>query len=213
MFDHSDFKSIISHETQKKIITYVDLLKSYNETTNIYSKTSYDKLPYHIYDSIQLAKQIQTSPFTIDMGSGSGLPGIIVAICNPNPAVCIESKLKKRAFLTQAKNALELSNLTIYEGDVQSYAKTHSGPKITSITAKAFAKPPLLVKYLSMFKKHQISTDVKCWVPISSDQLLLFKSDIPCITKVLADQEYHYMMLSLSDLKIYKAYLKNQYNL
>ena len=47
------------------------------------------------------------------MGSGSGLPGIIVAICDPNPVVCIESKLKKRAFLTQAKNALELSNLTM----------------------------------------------------------------------------------------------------
>ena len=45
----------------KKVDHYVQLLKEYNETTNIYSKKSYDVLDYHISDSLNLAKFIDHS--------------------------------------------------------------------------------------------------------------------------------------------------------
>ena len=52
----------------EKIKQYIDLLKEYNETTNIYSKKSYDILDYHIADSLNLAEFIKDSVFMLIWG-------------------------------------------------------------------------------------------------------------------------------------------------
>ena len=98
-----------------------------------------------------------------------GFAGIILAISSTADVICIESKEKKRQFLEYAKEALDLNNLHVFDGDVQSFTK-NSRAKITSFSAKAFAKPPKLLMYLSMFRPHQYRTNSVCYVPISERQ-------------------------------------------
>ena len=49
---------MLDSRVHEKVQQYIDLLKEYNETTNIYSKKSYDILDYHIADSLNLAELI-----------------------------------------------------------------------------------------------------------------------------------------------------------
>ena len=70
-------------DQKKTIKAYITLLKEYNQTTNIYSKTAYNKLEFLIEDCNQLAKLItNTNQHVLDIGSGSGLPSVIIAIVN-----------------------------------------------------------------------------------------------------------------------------------
>ena len=55
---------------------YIDLLKTHNETTNLYAKSAYDQLPFHVRDCQALASLIgDKDGYDIwDLGSGSGFP-------------------------------------------------------------------------------------------------------------------------------------------
>ena len=198
----------------EKIGLFKDHLFEYNEATNIYSKKSYDSLDMHIQDSLNLAELTSESAFHVDMGSGSGLPGVIMAIASKAQVVCIESKQKKRLFLHYVKEALDLTNLTIFDGDVQLFTKLHCGPKITSFSAKAFAKPPKLLMYLSMFKKHQYLKASSCWVPISQKQSEVLKNYDEVISMTTSGgHEFLYFKIQMAKFQSYKADLKSQYNL
>lgn len=124
----------------KQINTYIRLLKEENEKVNLYSKSSYERLDYHISDCLQLARMVSRETGTvIDMGSGSGLPSIILAIACPTMTVtAIESKRKKTRFLELVKERLELNNYTVVTSDIHQYIREYS-PTPSVITAKAFA--------------------------------------------------------------------------
>ena len=64
---------------------YVDELLRYNEHTNVYSKTAYAHLPFHVHDSITLGLVIAEASGSgvLDLGSGSGLPSLLIACVNP----------------------------------------------------------------------------------------------------------------------------------
>ena len=126
--------------------------------------------------------------------------------------ICVESKLKKRSFLNVVKEALNLNNLTVFDGDVQLFTKSYSGAKITSFSAKAFAKPPKLLMYLSMFRPHQYSPSAICWVPISERQSLILK-DYDEVIKVQNTDKYYYFKIQMNSFQSYKVDLKKKYNL
>lgn len=97
---------------------YISLLLAYNERTNVYSKSAYEKLPFHVWDSITLARLLapavadgkERGPASsgmagdasgiLDLGSGSGLPSVILACVHPDvPIFAVESKSRKTRFL------------------------------------------------------------------------------------------------------------------
>lgn len=101
---------------RERVASYVNFLLTYNERTNVYSKSAYDKLPFHVQDSITLAFEIgrdltngrenrksdvrAEGGGVLDMGSGSGLPSVILACVYPDvPVYAIESKSRKTRFL------------------------------------------------------------------------------------------------------------------
>lgn len=205
---------MLDSSTLHQLEVYKRCLFEYNEVTNIYSKKSYDLLDTHILDSYNLSQLIAGSSIHVDLGSGSGLPGVIIAIATASQVICIESKKKKRIFLEYLKHALDLTNLTIFDGDLQLFSKIHRRPKITSFSAKAFAKPPKLLIYLSMFKKAQVSNDAICWVPISEAQAKILQKfdEIVSVTSP-AGKEFLYFKIQMATFQSYKADLKNQYSL
>jgi 16S rRNA (guanine527-N7)-methyltransferase len=103
---------------EKQISSYKSLLVSWNRTHNLVSKNQVTKLEEHISDSLSI------SPFlgenVIDLGSGGGLPGIPLAISNPNKKFfLVESNTKKSAFLLNVSTKLQLSNVTVYNQRIE----------------------------------------------------------------------------------------------
>lgn len=133
-------KHTISEKQKKDIETYISLLKTYNETTNIYSKSAYDKLEFHINDCINIAELCENKEQLItDLGSGSGLPSIILAIFCPLSSIqAVESKNRKTKFLEIVKKELNLINLEIITQNIHEWIH-HSKPQADIITSKAFA--------------------------------------------------------------------------
>ena len=181
----------------EKIKQFKSLLYEYNESTNIYSKKSYDMLDHHIQDSLNLSEIIQPSRVHVDLGSGSGLPGVIIAIATSSQVICVESKQKKRLFLNYVKEALDLSNLEVFDGDVQ-----------------LFAKPPKLLSYLSLFKKHQYLRSAICWVPISEAQSNILKQfDDVILVSTRHKIKFEYFRIQMAKFQSYRAALKSEYTL
>jgi len=151
----------------EQLDAYVALLKSYNQTTNIYSAKAYDHLPFHIRNCEILSELIGPGPVQIvDMGSGSGLPAIELSICLPQAKVmAVESKTRKTRFLDAVKQTLKLDNLTVMNADIMSLIRNQTvQPDI--ITAKAFA--PYL-KVISIGKK-LARRGTRLLIPISQAQ-------------------------------------------
>ena len=102
-------------EAKARVEAYVRELLRYNERTNIYSKSAYQHLPFHVQDSVVLAEHLASQQPSgggggvLDLGSGSGLPSVVLACVMPDrPVFAIESKSRKTRFLTQVARKLEL---------------------------------------------------------------------------------------------------------
>lgn len=172
--------------TQQKLDHYVILLKAYNETTNIYAKSAYEKLPFHIADSEFLAAHLpSTARHVVDCGSGSGLPAIPIAILRPDLKItAIESKSRKTRFLLQAKQELDLTNLTIITGDVNEHL-----PRIQPdiLTAKAFAPMDKLLHILKRTKLKKVTL----FIPISQAQKASLQGTYPKLNVTFHQNDHH----------------------
>lgn len=103
---------------------FVDLLVEESAHQNLVSATSMSQIwARHIVDSAQLLPFGMSSPGTwIDIGTGAGFPGIVIAILTERPVVLIEPRRKRAAFLQQAATALGLGDrVTVVGARVQSY--------------------------------------------------------------------------------------------
>lgn len=96
----------VSRETRDRLTLYADLLKKWNPAINLVSRTTLPDLwTRHFADSAQLLEIADTpSGLWVDLGSGGGFPGMIVAIlaAEKTPAlrvICVESDQRKATFL------------------------------------------------------------------------------------------------------------------
>jgi len=94
----------VSRETQEKLDCYVQLLIKWQARINlISSKTLPEVWHRHILDSAQLVSYLPKTPSVIlDMGSGAGLPGVILAILTSHQMHLVESDSRKIAFMRTA---------------------------------------------------------------------------------------------------------------
>jgi len=172
----SEFENLlIPSHLQDSINTYVQLLKTYNTHTNIYSEKAYDRLPFHIQDSMTLAGLITNTHKTVlDIGSGCGFPAVLIALTNPlNTVIAVESKSRKTAFLNQIVASLKLNNLTIIQKDIHEFIREKQVlPHV--LTAKAFGS---IDKIMGIAKKINRS-GMEIFVPISAAQSEYIKDNI-----------------------------------
>lgn len=110
----------VPFETMEALGRYVALLHQWNGTINLIGKaTLHDVWGRHIWDSYQLVKLIPPKAKTlVDLGSGGGLPGLVIAIACPKLAVTlVERDIRKAAFLREAARSLGLANVTVKNED------------------------------------------------------------------------------------------------
>ena len=119
------------------LLRYLDLMKKWNQTYNLTAIRDESSLvPYHLLDSLSVMPSL-TFGSLADVGSGAGLPGIPLAICDPGRAVTlIEASGKKTAFLTQTKLELRLDNVAIANSRVEDH---RAGTGYSCVISRAFA--------------------------------------------------------------------------
>ena len=107
------------NKVKNLISKYLNFLFKWHDMSNIVSSSDSDYvIKREIYDSYQLNKYLTGNSFT-DIGSGGGIPGIIISILNPDKKVIlIDRKSTFIDFLTLAKAELSLKNIEVIHGDV-----------------------------------------------------------------------------------------------
>ena len=140
----------VSRETIRKLENFVDLLTQWNQKMNLISKNSLsDVWTRHVLDSIQLSSYFSDKDnLIIDIGSGSGFPGIVSAIVlqekNPQAkVVLVESITKKTLYLNSVSAELGLKNVTVINDRVENTVFKNADV----ITARAVASLDVLLKY------------------------------------------------------------------
>ncbi len=118
-------------ENKEKLAQYAQLILKWNKTYNLTAlKNLNDIYVQHIYDSlaviepieVYLKKQVINRPVLFDVGSGAGLPGVIVSIMCPQiNVVCIDSVGKKIAFIKHVASSLQLKNLNAQHQRIESW--------------------------------------------------------------------------------------------
>ena len=124
-----------------KLLQYLDLLQKWNRVYNLTSvRDPAEMFTHHLLDSLTviapLLRQTGGQSFRLlDVGSGAGLPGVVIAVCCPQAGVdCVDTVAKKAAFIQQAAATLQLPNLRGLHARVESLA----GP-YDVISSRAFA--------------------------------------------------------------------------
>jgi 16S rRNA (guanine527-N7)-methyltransferase len=93
----------VSRETFEKLLIYKNLLFKWQKAINLVSRETLDDFwNRHILDSLQLLKYIDGKRI-LDIGSGAGFPGMVIAICGNFDVTCIDSNGKKIIFLEEVK--------------------------------------------------------------------------------------------------------------
>ncbi|MFO1387439.1 MAG: 16S rRNA (guanine(527)-N(7))-methyltransferase RsmG [Chitinivorax sp.] len=127
----------IAEPVQRKLLDYILLLDKWNK---VYSLTAVREpermIGLHLLDCLAMLPYVKASRL-LDVGSGGGMPGIILAICHPEWQVTmIDSNSKKTGFLQQAAISLQLGNVTVVTSRVEQYQPAQPFDVITS---RAFA--------------------------------------------------------------------------
>ena len=136
-----------------KFEEYENMLRQWAQRMNLVApSTLVDIKTRHFADSAQLANVLPRDVNVIDLGSGAGFPGVVLAILGWN-VTCIESIGKKVAFLSAVKEKLGLENLTIFHGRVEDYVRglPAKNDKIV-FTARAFASLTKIMDYVAKTK-------------------------------------------------------------
>ena len=127
-----------------KLVEYMELLREWNKTHNLTAVDDLEEmLSVHIFDSASIKPYVKGSRL-LDVGSGAGLPGMILAILSPALEVTsVESRNKKAQFQMYVANKLNLKNFKVEIVRIEDFNPVD---KFAMIVARAFSSLETLVK-------------------------------------------------------------------
>jgi len=134
---------------KERLNKYKQLLVEKNQNLNLVSKKQEKNLDYHIRECLSAAPLLRET--IIDLGSGGGLPGILLSIESPNKKIfLVEASQKKASFLLHTKNLLELKNLEVINKRGESL-DPEEFPQPLDIITRAFGEAKLTIEITRKF--------------------------------------------------------------
>jgi len=132
----------VSRETESRLDRYLDLLGQWQTKTNLVAPSTLPHLwTRHVADSLQLLNLAPTAKTWVDLGSGGGFPGIVLACAlaeNPGSVVhLVERNSKKAAFLREALRITSAPGI-VHATGIEDIVDSIQGP-IDCVTARALA--------------------------------------------------------------------------
>ena len=145
----------VAEPQQRQLLSYMTLIQKWNKVYNLTAlRQAQEILTHHLLDSLSAVSPLlghiaktkgdaNAGIELLDVGSGGGLPGVVIAICCPNIRVtCVDTVSKKAAFVQQVAASLRLSNLRGVHARVESL----TGP-YDVVCSRAFASLPDFVSW------------------------------------------------------------------
>jgi 16S rRNA (guanine527-N7)-methyltransferase len=149
-----DLALVLDDAQVNRLLDYLDLMQKWTKVYNLTAvRDPSEMLTHHLLDSLAvvapLRKQLADRALPavvpsvdaaavfrlLDVGSGAGLPGIVIAICCPDIAVhCVDTVAKKAAFIQQVAASLRLPNLRGLHARVESLTESYD-----VVSSRAFA--------------------------------------------------------------------------
>lgn len=142
----------VSRESRERLRTYVDLLLSWQRRFNLIGPSTADQVwDRHIADSLQIIPLLPAGTKTIaELGSGAGIPGLVIAIAAELEAHLYESNGKKAAFLREAARQTR-TRAHIHMARLETLKSQIDVPVVDCVVARALAPLPLLLDYAEPF--------------------------------------------------------------
>jgi len=133
----------LTDSTCDRLLGFLDLLEKWNRAYNLTSvRNRGEMLHRHLLDSISLAPFIRADE-VLDVGSGGGLPGVVMALLYPHRHfTLLDANQKKSRFLTQCRIELTLENMAIVADRAENYRPP---APLAQITSRAFTALPTMI--------------------------------------------------------------------
>ena len=182
----SELKLPLSDEQQLQLLYYLQQLLFWNKAYNLTAiKDDQQALIKHIFDSLSIVPFLPAGDL-LDIGTGAGLPAVIVAICQPQRAVtALDSNQKKIRFIKQVASELGLKNLTPVASRIEAHAGTYQ-----VITSRAFAS---LVDFVTHSQSKLADNGIICAMkgvePV--DEIQALQNEWQINTQVLTVPQLH----------------------
>ena len=182
----SELKLQLSDEQQLQLLYYLQQLLFWNKAYNLTAiKDDQQALIKHIFDSLSIVPFLPAGDL-LDIGTGAGLPAVMVAICQPQRAVtALDSNQKKIRFIKQVASELGLKNLTPVASRIEAHAGSYQ-----VITSRAFAS---LVDFVTHSQSKLADNGIICAMkgvePVEEIQAL--QNEWQINTQVLTVPELH----------------------
>ncbi len=128
---------MLSAEAQNKLLEYVALLHKWNKIYNLTAiRDPQQMVSNHLLDSLAVIPHLWAGRW-LDVGCGAGLPGVVLAVAQPDwQFVLLDSNSKKTSFVQQAIIELELRNVSVHCARVEQWQTTE---KFDGIISRAFS--------------------------------------------------------------------------
>jgi len=182
----SELKLPLSDEQQLQLLYYLQQLLFWNKAYNLTAiKDDQQALIKHIFDSLSIVPFLPAGDL-LDIGTGAGLPAVIVAICQPQRAVtALDSNQKKIRFIKQVASELGLKNLTPVASRIEAHAGSYQ-----VITSRAFAS---LVDFVTHSQSKLADNGIICAMkgiePV--DEIHALQNEWQINTQVLSVPQLH----------------------
>ena len=165
-----------SQQQRRLLLDYLALLEKWNKAFNLTAVRDPGKMvSRQLLDSLSIQSLLR-GDFVLDVGSGAGLPGIPLAILNPEKAfTLLDANSKKSRFLRQAKLELGLENIQVEQIRAE---QLQPAQPYDTITSRAFAALPDMLR----LTRHLLAPG-GCWVAM--------KGSVPDVELDALEQEYH----------------------
>jgi len=137
----------LTENQRADLLRFLELLYAANPVAALTTIKPADAIRLHVLDSLAASRAVERGP-CLDMGSGGGLPGLVLAIAMPEMNfVLAESNGRRCRFLQEAVRVLGLSNVRIVQGDIRALPRNE---RYFTVISRAF-RPP--VEFLRLARK------------------------------------------------------------
>ncbi len=189
----------LSDEALGLLLKYQDALVLWNKAYNLTAiRDPKEMLVKHLLDSLSILKDLPAGRL-LDIGTGGGMPGMIIALCQPErQCVLLDSNGKKIRFLTQFIADLKLKNVIAVQTRVENEDSIRELGQFDVITSRAFAS---LLDFVDASKPYMhektIIAAMKGLVP--QDEIEQLQAEFSCKVIELAvprlDEQRHLLLL------------------
>lgn len=151
MTEDEFIRQYVSRETIDKLKILEELLVKWQRQINLISNETVNNIwSRHILDSLQLIRYIPAGSNVVDVGSGGGFPGLVLAITNSYSVTCVDADFRKCCFLQTVVDYLGIRT-TILNSRIED--ATEQIRDVDVITARGFSSLRNILKIQKMYTR------------------------------------------------------------